>query len=479
LVVLAGLLFSETDETDGLIATMRFTPMPTQLSGAKFLASHRYAMLADEPRVGKTGAAIIASDLIVAQRILVITTKSGRAVWARGFADWQVFDRPVLIVNPARLKRLEALASEPCAVVVSWPMLLNPHVMAVLLSQRWDVIKPDEDHYAQNFDAKRTQALYGKLQDDGADLLTAAALFVRGDHVWQLTGTPYPHDLSNGYARLRACAPQLLEENRDRGWPPVTVRNDFRYRYCEIKMKHISRFRTVPVVVRGKNEDEFRERFGSYLMLRTQADVGIQPPRYDFMPLTIPDSMQRDVNKAADLKLVLDAIAAGETKKLEMHLGPLLRLTGEIKATAVVEAVTEEFECGLDRIVLAYWHRNVGDILAAGLAQFGILRIDGSTGDKERGLAEERFRAKGGPRVVLGQIAAAGEAIDLSASAELWFVEQVISPKGMSQMSKRITNKTQTRTPLVKVCTLAGSIDEPIQAAITRLWISIVKGTTA
>lgn len=458
---------------------MRFTPMPTQLSGAKFLASHRYAMLADEPRVGKTGAAIIASDLVVAERILVITTKSGRAVWRQGFADWQAFDRPILMVNPARMKPLEDKRDEPCAAIISWPMLLNSHVMAVVLHQSWSLILPDEDHYAMNFDAKRTQAMYGTLDGDGKLLNNTTALYARGERVWQLTGTPYPHDLSNGYARLRACAPHLLEANEARGWPDVTVRNDFKWRYCQIKMKHINRFQTVPVVIGGKNEDEFRERFAPYLLARTQADVGIQPPRYDFLPLTVSPTRIKQIDAAGDVAAILKAIEDGTTKSIELHLGPLMRLTGEIKAHSVVETLIEEFECGLDKIVLAYWHKNVGDILEAGLAPYGVLRIDGSSSDKERATVEEQFRQPKGPRVVLGQIAAAGEAIDLSASAELWFVEQVISPKGMSQMSKRITNKTQTRTPLVKVCTLAGSIDEPIQAALMRLWASIIKGTTA
>ena len=34
------------------------TPLATQLSGASFLAANKYALLADDPRVGKTGAAI-------------------------------------------------------------------------------------------------------------------------------------------------------------------------------------------------------------------------------------------------------------------------------------------------------------------------------------------------------------------------------------------------------------------------------------
>lgn len=455
--------------------------MPTQIEGAKFLASRKYALLADEPRVGKTGAAIIGADLCIAGRVLVITTKSGRPVWRRGFDDWQAFGRTV------HIPKNEAGVDKADVIIVSWAGLLNKKLLAALLSVKWDLIISDEDHYAKNFDSKRTQALYGRLDRDGALLMNQTALYARSERVWPLTGTPYPHDLSDGYTRLRALAPELLRGNPERGWPDVTRFGDFRHRYCIVRMKPINPFRSIPVVIGGRNEAEFYARFNAFGLRRTQKDVGIQPPRYDFQPLALSRAAVREIEafpEAARFLAAFQRKLAGKQSKeddayLDMHLGPLLRLTGNLKAQAVIEAVKEDFESGLDRIVLAYWHREVGDILHDGLADLGVLRIDGKSTDRDRSTAEESFRLPKGPKVFLAQIAAAGEAIDLSASAELWFVEQVISPKGMSQMSKRITNKTQTRTPIVKVCTLAGSIDEAIQESLMRLWTSINKGTEA
>ena len=63
-------------------------PKPTQIEGAKFLAARKHALLADEPRVGKTGAAIMAADMLGLRKILVITTASGRAVWRRAWPEW-------------------------------------------------------------------------------------------------------------------------------------------------------------------------------------------------------------------------------------------------------------------------------------------------------------------------------------------------------------------------------------------------------
>ena len=136
-----------------------------------------------------------------------------------------------------------------------------------------------------------------------------------------------------------------------------------------------------------------------------------------------------------------------------------------MKAGAVADLVKEEFENGLDKIVLAYWHRDVGDALQEALAKFGVIRLDGSTYD--RAPIEDQWR-NSGARVFLAQIQAAGEAIDLSSAAEMIFVEMSSVPKDGAQMSLRITNHSQTRIPRVRVATVAGSTDEPIQEALLR-----------
>jgi SNF2 family DNA or RNA helicase len=201
--------------------------------------------------------------------------------------------------------------------------------------------------------------------------------------------------------------------------------------------------------------------------------VGIEPPIYETLPLIVTDAMRKQADGKGELSAVLAAIEAGSTKDLEMHLGPLRRCTATMKAGAVAEAVEEEFECGLDKIVLMYWHKDVGDILEDRLAAWGVSRLDGSSTPQQREKAVKDFEVKN--RVFLGQIIAAGEAIDLSAAAVLWFVETSFTPKDMLQASLRITNHNQARQAFVKVVTLAGSIDEAIQSRLMMLWTGIRK----
>jgi SWI/SNF-related matrix-associated actin-dependent regulator 1 of chromatin subfamily A len=444
-------------------------PFPTQLSGALFLSANNNALLADEPRVGKTGAAIIAADYNLDADILIVTTSSGRPVWRRAVAGWSVFPRKVrVLTQPPRAD--EVLDG---VTIVGWSQIAEPRMRAALMQRKFDRVIYDESHAAKNFEAKRTQAAYGDFKSDGEVIVARTSIAAGAKGIWCLSGTPIPHAPNDLYPMLRTLAPKRLWPDPAKGWPDVTKYQNFLHRYCVVRMKKTSRFRSIPVVVGGKNLTELRERMEGFILLRTQEEVGIRPPVYELLPLMVSDATRRQADANLDQKEILAAIDAGKTRDLEMHLGPLRRLTGTLKASAVADAVRDEFAGGLDKIVLAYWHKEVGDILADELAEFGVLRLDGSTPAHQRGPIEQQWLNDKTKRVFLGQIVAAGEAIDLSAAATLWFVETSFTPKDMKQMSLRITNHTQARQAIVRVCVIDGSIDEAIQGRLLMLWSTI------
>lgn len=443
-------------------------PFPHQIDGAKFLAPATFAILADEPRVGKTGTAIMAADTVGAKTILVVTTASGRGVWRRAFDDWSIMGRPIGIAAPDKPAQ--------DVTIVGWPSITRANYRLPLLAREWDVLILDEGHYAKSFDAARTQAVFGVPNDDGLTLLRRYGLTGKAKRVWSLTGTPMPNSPFDLYPVLRAGAPGRLRADKAKGWPDVTKQGDFKKRYCKIKPKKIGvgyMARWIDVIIGGQNLDELRQRTEGLILRRTQQDVGIRAPIYETMPLIITPTQRRAIAAATENeKAVLAAIDGGNTKDMEMHLGPLRRLTGGMKASGVIEAVKEEFESGLDRVVLAYWHKDVGAKLIEGLAKYGVVGIDGSTPAAARDANVRAFQT-GRARVFLGQIQAAAEAIDLSAASELIFVENSFVPKDMKQMSLRVTNHTQTRQVRVRVATLDGSIDDAIQSSLLRKWSAI------
>lgn len=445
------------------------TPKPTQLSGALFLADRDYALLADLPRVGKTGSAIIASDYVMAETILVVTTASGRGVWKRGFPAWSAFDRRVQVMTGGA--KLDPKV--PCAVI-GWGGLVNNSLRVELLKRRWDLVIPDEAHNAKSFSAKRTQALYGTLIDDGAVLNKTSALTNTTNRIWNLTGTPLPNSPADAYPMLRA----LFRERLTTAFGPTDVmtQSAFIERYCRMrpmKIGHGFMARYIDVFVEGRNLEELNARVAGIFLQRTQKDVGITEPDYETMPLIAPTRLPPEIVDQKNASAILAAAKSGDRASLEMHMGPLRRLTGEIKAGLVVDAVKEELDGALDKVVLAYWHKDVGKALLDGLSKYGVTGIDGSTPGKNRSANEQRFLNDPKCRVFLAQIQAAGEAIDLSASANLIFVESSFVPKDMAQMALRICNHTQRRQPLVRVATLEGSIDDALQNILMRKWSAI------
>jgi len=418
---------------------------PHQLEGAQFLASRRTALLADEQRVGKTPTSIRACDYIMARRILVVTTASARAQWGREFREWG-HPRNIQVIYSGN----DRVLPDTEVLVVGWGMLAQ--IVYALRLRSWDALLVDESHNAKSPVAKRTDALYG-----------AGSLAQRAGHVWCLSGTPCANSPADLWPMLNALAPERLLGIADY--------DAFIERYCVVQHRRIGGVMR-PVIKGGKNLEELSARLEGFWLRRTQADVGIREPIYSVFALHV-DKLPAALLQETGAQEVFDAIETGETKSLEMHLGPLRRLTGTIKAHAVIQAVAERLDDGqLDKIVLAAWHTDVIDLLWTGLAKYGVCGVDGRTAPDKRDAQVQAFK-RADRRVFVGQIIAAGEALDLSSAAELWFVEPSFTPKDMAQMSKRITHHNQKRQPLVRVCALAGSLDEAFMALLTRKVASI------
>lgn len=435
-------------------------PMPTQISGASFLASRKAALLADEPRVGKTGAAIIACDYVLARTVLVITTATNRFNFGRDFREWQAFQRSVQVL----VSKADKLDGSD-VLVCPWSLVTDPAIWRQIAARFYDVLLIDEAHYAKSMDAARCQAIY--TPDKG--------LCARAKHVWPLSGTPVPNAPNDLWPMLYALDVKRLRANEAKGWPDVRSETAFRGRYCTGYMARLGgemRF----VAKGGKNMEELRERLDGFWLRRTQEEIGIQPPVFETLALR-GDKIARDDRALLAVydKHALDIIAAFEAglpHAADIDLGPLRRITGRVKADLVADFVEEEFGCGLDSVVLMAWHTDTIARMADCLKAFSVVVIEGQTSPDARQKAQEDFR-EGRAKVFIGQIVAAGEAIDLSRSAELIFVEPSFVPKDMSQAALRITNINQKRTPRVRVAMLENSIDEAIASILTRKVASI------
>ncbi len=436
---------------------MPMTPLPHQIDGASFLASRRTALLADAPRVGKTGAAIFAANLVLPAKTLVVTTASGRPVWERGFRDWSAFHLSTGAIYPGT-KSVDLTLD---CLIVSWTDVSK--WAAELQKVRWDLLILDESHYAKSPEAKRTQAVFGAFRGASRDWGVCDA----AEAVWCLTGTPIPNAPNDLWPMLRALAPERLTTAY--GPTDVTKYDDFLGRYCVTRKKRLN-WNWITVVVGGRNQAELNARMDGFWLRRTQADVGIKTPIFDLLPIHLSDKQRAKIEaEIADASDILAAAETGETKSLDIHLGTLRRVTGTVKVEGVARAVMDEIgETPGEKVVLMCWHRDVMDALAESLHAFAPVKVDGTTSPSDRDARVRRFQTDPACRVFIGQILAAGEAIDLSAASELIFVETSFVPAHMAQAAMRVTNLNQTRRPRVRVAALAGSVDEAVQEILLR-----------
>jgi hypothetical protein len=422
---------------------------PHQVVGVDYLKrSPLHALLWDEQRVGKTPQMIVASGELGLREVLVVTPVAGQGVWRHQWQQWDRWGRT--------------------PTIVPWSQIAVGNRYTKALSKHYDLLILDEGHYAKNPGAQRTRRAFGTLIGD--KIVKTAALVAFSDRTWVATGTPMTHDPSDLFPVLKALFPHILEAHR--GFPEVNTYTKWRNRYCVLVNKMVGR-RMITVVVRGQHLDELKLRIKGLFIRRRQKDVGIRPAFWDTMPFPMDDLQRAQLDAAIANDAQRAAIQRGDWAAAQESLAQIRRVTGAFKAHAVIAAARDYLDNNPDKLVIAYWHKAVGVLLEEGLARYEPILVDGSvTGDQRTNLVG-RFTTMKGHRVFLAQIAACGEAIDLSVSAEMWFAESVFTPSMMAQMGARITNLNQPKQCLVRVAALEDSIDELIQDRLVDLSRSI------
>lgn len=416
---------------------------PYQLTGAEWLASKKTGLLADEMGLGKTAQAILAVVAVRALRVAVVCRSFLRANWQReiemrdpayGFRDWQIFSHHDLRKKPP---------------------------------QSFDVLIVDEAHDFKSRDSARTKALYGKhmLRNDG--------WASKAERVWLLTGTPTPNNPLELWTHLRALAPDVI----DNGKGPLD-HDSFQRRYTTgFQLPMIPpRWK----ITGGKNIDELRSRIAPFVLRRRKADVlkDLPPIRYGELVLVADDAGVRakvageeNTNKAALEQVLRINFGKRPLKPDEQDaLSELRKLHALAKAEPLAEILLAEMREGLTKVVVMGWHVDAlkafaGAIKAAGV---GVAMVTGEVPMAERDGLVTDFQTSPITRVFVGQIAAAGVGLTLTAASDLVFLEMSWSPEDNRQAAMRVHRIGQSEPVLVRYATLAGSIDGAVQRTLRQ-----------
>jgi SWI/SNF-related matrix-associated actin-dependent regulator 1 of chromatin subfamily A len=418
---------------------------PYQVTGAQWLSTKSQALLADFMGIGKSAEAVRACDLVNARTILVICPGNARVNWQREFQRFSPMDRSCCVVMPG--KKIESLAD---VWILSYEMAT---AMADELKRRQhDVLILDEAHYLKERSAKRTKAVYGARKD-------VPGIIASAKRTWRLTGTPAPSHGGELYTHFKSAG--LATEPYYDWLFRYTTGFDSNFGYK---------------VTGHKNELELRARLEPF-MLRRMEGTELPPLCFETVVVERSDELLASILSKtvveADEELQR-ALATPNSNALAIlestaaNYSVLRRYTVLAKCPAIADILQQNFEAGMDKIVLFGVHVDAVEWMAEKLKKFNPVLLYGKTLANKKQVVVDTFQNEKSCRLLIGNIQAAGVAITLTAGCEVGFMEKSWVPGDIVQALKRCHRRGQTRGVRVRSFTLYDSSDELVDEALMR-----------
>lgn len=412
--------------------------------GRDFLARKTRALLADEMRLGKTAQALTACVQINAQRVLIICPAIARRVWQDEAEKWA----------PSMSNKITVKSYDYARANVAKLTMLT-----------WDVLILDECHFLKSTDAKRTSAILGK-----------GGLGWYAKRIWWLSGTPAPNHAGELWPTFRAAG--VIK----------TTYYDFINYFCDTNPEG------KPIGTKMSRVPELRKILDGFMLRRRKEQVATELPKCqvdtypvessdEFLDLIRPvDGKKLKVAAGTLEKQLKKALAEMPARKHADYLAghieeyaTLRRITGILKTPKVYDTVRFEIENELiDKLVIFAYHREPLHLLHRLLNDEAGIKTEliyGGTPEKKRDAALGRFRRdskKGGSRVLVAQIQAAGTAIDLSVAHQGILLERDWVPGNNAQALERMGGYNQTRPISIRDIVIPDSIDCVVAATLAR-----------
>jgi len=422
---------------------MTLTPFDYQVTGSDFLASRRRCLLLDDPGTGKTLQAILAADKLDSSSLDVICPASVVRQWGKAHEDISGRSRAFTAYsyNKARDQGVRG----------------RPFILCL-----------DEIHYLNNPASGRTRRILGseRYGTDGG--------ICKAEYVWGMTGTWMTRDPSALYAVMHAIIPGSL-----------ALGNGNTMDYWQFMKKFCVMYNTGfgMKVVHGQNLPELQERLAPYILRRTKADVRKDWKHPVTAELWLDPEESGDMLDKAELepeaRAIADAFKRGGFDALESlsdsdntGISRYRRYCGILKILPVVKWLLDQFDDGLQKIVLICVHREVIEGIQAKLAEQGVAAFVyyGGMSGKEKDAAKESFIKYEGPAVMVGQIDAVGTGVDglQTATGRMLFVEWSWIAVHNQQALDRLDRVGQQENVLGQFAAFEGSLDGAIMTVAAR-----------
>jgi len=392
---------------------------PHQETAKQFLLTQKRAILADQPRVGKTlpTAAAALENL----PCLIVCPAIAKTVWEAAFC--KLSNASIRVVNGKN----DAMKTTNHQVVI-----INYDLLQYFNNAGFQTLVLDECHRIKNPLAKRTAS--------------ASLLMKQIDRVYALSGTPIPNrpvelwPILHGLGIYRG------------GW------YDFAARYAKMwkspwgldvsGSSNIPELKALmkPHVLRRKKEDVFKD---------------YRDPQVSLITFDLP-------NDKREQQFDADALAANPNALLAFEgLAEIMKEAGMRKVNLAAEFIDDLLQSGEPVVVFAH-HKDVVAELVKELKAHKPVTVVGDTPRAQRDKAIEAFQA-GKTKCIIGNIAAMSEGVDLSAADTIVFVECTWSTSALEQASSRVENITKNGIqPVIYILTIRASLDHTVLAKILK-----------
>ncbi len=436
--------------------------------GADFLFERKSALLADEMRVGKTPQVIRCIDMLSKFPVIVICPACAITNWKIEIRNFSVFNWKVRVLYKTTDEPLRDGIN-----ICSFNQAVSKKLLPKLKFIMPKVIIIDESHYLKSKKAARTRAIYGK-KFNRKDSLTHHV-----ENLYLLSGTPVPNKVTEIWTTLKVLG--------------VCKYNHYDFRCAFAKgyydnsgefqitgVKNVKKLKSIlePIMLRRKL-DEVMPELKPINITKYYMEPAIVDEELYFMEWAKrPEKKKILMSENNKIKRILDSDLSDDEKlnALAKSKGrataTVRRYTALSKIEPVCKLVEEMLMSGVPNIAIFAHHRDVIVGIRDRLKFLKPVIIWGGTDAKKRQKRLEAFRA-GRTRVFIGNLMAAGIAIDLSCTSNVIMVELDYVPGTNAQVMARFKGINQKHIIDVKIATIPDSLDSDIIDILERKIITI------
>jgi SWI/SNF-related matrix-associated actin-dependent regulator 1 of chromatin subfamily A len=388
---------------------------PHQEQAKQFLLAQKRAILADQPRVGKTLPTTAAA--LENLPALIVCPAIAKTVWEAAFNKLAP-DVSVRVISG----RNDAMKTTSDKVVI-----VNYDLLQYFNNAGFQTLVLDECHRIKNPKAARTKA--------------AMLLMKQIPQVYALSGTP----MSNRPAEMWPVLHGLGIYRG--GW------FDFVYRYAKAWNPPWGGLD----VSGASNIPELKALMKPYVLRRKKEDIfmNYQEPQVSLITFDLAvDKREQEFDA--------DALMANPNALLAFEgLSEVMKEAGIRKAPLAADFIDDLLHAGEPVVVFAH-HKEVVNILEDELRIHKPVKVVGDTPKAQRQKNIEAFQS-GKTKCFIGNIASCSEGIDLSVADTIVFVEPTWQTSALEQASSRVENITKNGTkPLIYLLTVRASLDHNI-----------------